>query len=1228
MFRGGGGGVGGGAGRGTFKPPSFLQKQDSSGSSSKSGQMPTSVANEQSPLSGQGSASGAMWRGSRRSVAAHPSSDAEDRYGEGDDEIVELKASKRSRVTGEPSSKGTTPSRSSHPASVSGNGKDSSVTSPPHLSALVKSSSNGAPQAISPPRGDHDEEYYMCMWRKPQGRKHKTWDGDAVLIYHRIRRTLRLKCQESGRELGFSANPAQQEFSSGDEMTIGGKEIEIDRPISHREYLSGIPSNYQWPGSTKTLKQQASSRASPARPLESPTSRSRLMAPAPAASFYSTPLPKVRASYQTPEVVSSKAAGQEQNSAPAKRNTPLSNKSRQEPSSSNSQRRDSPVIQPRPHGLFASKDKPEPRYDPEAEGAVVMPRPSKEHAAEYNKRRDAVVDVVLNPVLSKELRPHQIEGVKFLYSRVMGLNDVEGCRGAILADEMGLGKTLQTITLVETLLRQSPYYNSSSPRSIDKALIVCPLSLVKNWQREFKKWLGDNGARNIGVVAVDGSKGKEVTQSFVTSKRDSVLIIGYEKLRGCIDVLSTAQPPIGLIVCDEGHRLKSKDAKTTKMFSQMRTDRRIILTGTPIQNDLSELYAMIDFVCPELLGDYSSFRKMFEEPILKSRMQYCSLEIKKLGRERSSILTDVTKLIVLRRTASILSGYLLPKSESVLFCAPTELQLELYRRILRSSQVRSLTSGATGGGNLALSLITLLRQVCDSPELLLKDVERVGSGKSNKGSGQNKESLASEVLQDALDLFPARRTRGDATLSGKLIAVTRMLAKIKDQTDDKIVLVSTFTATLDVLESLCKRLKYSYVRLDGKTKQEDRQALVNRFNSRPRSDSLVFLLSTKAGGMGLNLIGANRLVLMEPEWNPAMDQQAMARIHRDGQKKHCFIYRMMMSGTMDEKIFQRQIQKLGLSDTLMCAEGEGQRLDGEAEEEDADSDVPTRGKRKRSIAADTTAYNGADARKGKGGSDDTFTPEELKDIFTLHEDTPCLCHDLLMCTCGGSGASISQACQDAAGDDDEDEDDDWVSPPGFMPASQQAGKREADMAKMAKARLAGLADWRHMDGTRPHDARGQGRPSLEARLSTLCEEDTVLRALLEEQRLSRSQLSADTRSSQVSEKEPSSLLEQMDLDHLDAAVAKGRWSGDNNAAAGGWHVSVEEAGNILYVLQRQSGGEVKKAVKVSAGDEESSEGDSPAVEAAAQAVHGVRSDGSEGAESDGDEEGSKEKDEE
>jgi DNA repair and recombination protein RAD54B len=185
------------------------------------------------------------------------------------------------------------------------------------------------------------------------------------------------------------------------------------------------------------------------------------------------------------------------------------------------------------------------------------------------------------------------------------------------------------------------------------------------------------------------------------------------------------QPKFGLIVCDEAHRLKNIEAKTSKMFDNFSVDRRILLTGTPIQNNLREFHAMVDLVAPELLGDQKTFKKAFEKPILDSRLPDCSKKVLKLGKERSEILQTITGGLLLRRTADILSDYLPPKHEQVVFCSPTLKQIELYELLINSSRVHDIVSG-NALHSVALTAIGVLMKLCNSPELLIRNTSSDG----------------------------------------------------------------------------------------------------------------------------------------------------------------------------------------------------------------------------------------------------------------------------------------------------------------------------------------------------------------------------------------------------------------------------------------------------------------------------------------------------------------------
>jgi DNA repair and recombination RAD54-like protein len=521
------------------------------------------------------------------------------------------------------------------------------------------------------------------------------------------------------------------------------------------------------------------------------------------------------------------------------------------------------------------------------------------------KTSEQKVHVVVDPILTAVLRPHQREGVKFMWDCVTGVQ-IEGSYGCIMADEMGLGKTLQCVSLLYTLLKQSP----DCKPTIDKAVIVAPSSLVKNWYNEINKWL----ANRLNAMAIDGGSKQDIDnklRSFINTIKgrrcvNPILIISYETFRLHADVLHSGE--IGLIICDEGHRLKNQENQTYNALNQINAKRRILLSGTPIQNDLLEYFSLVQFVNEGILGTAQEFKKKFENPILRGRDAAATDADIQKGKERLEELLSIVNKCMIRRTASILSKYLPVKIEQIVCCELTPLQKTLYNFFLKSKAVVRAVSETNGhksnGGNASLIAITFLKKLCNSPQLAYDMC---------KESKNDLESL--------LNLFPAdfgalNSKQVKPEYSGKMKVLDTILAYIKSTSNDKVVLVSNYTQTLDLFERLCRSRSYNYVRLDGSMTIKKRGKVVESFND-PNSSDFIFMLSSKAGGCGLNLIGANRLVMYDPDWNPANDGQAMARVWRDGQRKQCFIYRLLSTGTIEEKIFQRQTHKKALSSCVV-----------------------------------------------------------------------------------------------------------------------------------------------------------------------------------------------------------------------------------------------------------------------------------------------------------------------
>lgn len=718
------------------------------------------------------------------------------------------------------------------------------------------------------------QRYFSVVWCKRSNKKHKKWEGDAVLVTSGRCVTLYdIEGKEIGKGTGYKSTELAL-LAEDQTLPIGGKEIQVMSHLTADQFKSG-----------KCFLGVPSCTVTDAVPLARSVSKP-----------FSQPQ-KCEFADNIPTLYKAETT----------------------------------VIQP--------------LYNPLNPGALVMPRPTASHQWQYNKKGLQVVDVVVDPYISHHLRAHQRDGVTFLYECVMGYRNFAG-NGAILADDMGLGKTLQCISLIWTLYKQGPYGGKPVARMV---LIITPGSLVKNWYHEFKKWLG---SERLPVYAVSSDNKVE---EFVKTSLYPVLIISYEMF---VRMYETLQKPVfDLIVCDEGHRLKNTTIKTTSLIMSLNTKCRVVLTGTPIQNDLQEFYSIVEFCNPGVLGSSAAFRRVYEDPIVAGRQPGATQEEISLGEERAAELSRMTQMFVLRRTQEINNKYLPPKREIVIFCRPTDLQLRLYQQLLSCQLIRSCLSGNMSGSP-HLVCIAALKQLCNHPSLIYSKSVEQRSHEQSKTAYDDDGGDNGSVYRGLYSLFPKNFTP-DHSLedhSGKLSVLGCLLHQIHTaDKNEKIVVVSNHTKTLDFIQKLCDHKSYRYLRLDGQTPTSKRQDLINRFNSR-HSQEFIFLLSSKAGGVGLNLIGGSRLVLYDIDWNPANDMQAMARIWRDGQKHVVYIYRLLTTGTIEEKVYQRQISKQGLSGAVMDVIG--------------------------------------------SKADVNFSQEDLKDLFSINLTTDCDTHDLLNCDCG------------------------------------------------------------------------------------------------------------------------------------------------------------------------------------------------------------------------------------
>jgi SNF2 family DNA or RNA helicase len=433
--------------------------------------------------------------------------------------------------------------------------------------------------------------------------------------------------------------------------------------------------------------------------------------------------------------------------------------------------------------------------------------------------------------------------------------------GGILADDMGLGKTLQTIAFLAA--------EKESGRAKHPSLVIGPTSLAFNWARELEKF-----APHLRVVGIHGSKRRELYARIPTS---DIVITTYPIL--IRDEEKLAKYPFHALVLDEAQAIKNTRTQAFKSLASIRADHRVCLTGTPVENHLGELWALMRFLDPDLLGDELTFRRIYKAPI----------EIEG-DEERLEALREQVAPYILRRTKREVAKDLPPKTELL---RPVELrgkQRELYEhiRVAAHGDVRKVirVKGLAASTITILDALMKLRQVCCDPRLVAMDAAR-----------GVRESAKTEMFFEMMEtLLPAGH---------------------------RVLVFSQFTSMLALLAEGLRKRDIGYLTLTGQTR--DRRAVVDGFE---RGDADVFLISLKAGGTGLNLVSADTVIHFDPWWNPAAQAQATDRAYRIGQTKPTFVHSMYAAGSVEERVIQLQKRKRWLSSTLL---GDAERERGVSE---------------------------------------------------------------------------------------------------------------------------------------------------------------------------------------------------------------------------------------------------------------------------------------------------------
>uniref|UniRef100_A0A8D0ADJ7 DNA helicase n=1 Tax=Sander lucioperca TaxID=283035 RepID=A0A8D0ADJ7_SANLU len=635
---------------------------------------------------------------------------------------------------------------------------------------------------------------------------------------------------------------------------------------------------------------------------------------------------------------------------------------------------------------------------------------------EDEETKEPLVQVHRN--LVTKLKPHQVDGVQFMWDccceSVKKIEKSPGS-GCILAHCMGLGKTLQVVTLLHTLLL-------CEKLNFSTALVVCPLNTVLNWLNEFEKWqVGMKDDESLEVSELATVKRPQDRAYALQRWHDmgGVIIIGYEMYRNLTQgrnikskkLKETFQktlvdPGPDLVICDEGHILKNEASAVSKAMNSIRTRRRVVLTGTPLQNNLVEYHCMVNFIKENLLGSVKEFRNRFINPIQNGQCADSTLQDVRIMKKRAHILYEMLAGCVQRKDYTALTKFLPPKHEYVLSIRVTPIQCKLYRYYLEHfTGVGNALEGSRGrAGTKLFQDFQMLSRIWTHPwclqldyiskenrgffdedsmdEFIASETEESSmsmtsddertkkkkkQGKGKKKGSDDSDSDDVEVIKEWNTSSRGRNGEGrvrpepveearptssapgspnpdwhrdfvtdaDAEIlehSGKMLLLFEIL-RMAEEVDEKVLVFSQSLISLDLIEDfleLACRAKdeekvspykgegkwfrnIDYYRLDGSTNATTRKKWAEEFNDISNPRGRLFLISTRAGSLGINLVAANRVIIFDASWNPSYDVQSIFRVYRFGQLRTVYVYRFLAQGTMEEKIYDRQVTKQSLS---------------------------------------------------------------------------------------------------------------------------------------------------------------------------------------------------------------------------------------------------------------------------------------------------------------------------
>ncbi|KAK2020972.1 SNF2 family domain-containing protein [Colletotrichum zoysiae] len=530
---------------------------------------------------------------------------------------------------------------------------------------------------------------------------------------------------------------------------------------------------------------------------------------------------------------------------------------------------------------------------------------------------------VIPAPIAQYLREYQIVGAKFLHRLFVYQ------RGGVLGDDMGLGKTIQVVTFLTTAFgktaderdrKRLKKIRDIPGRWYPRVLIICPGSIIENWKNELNRW-------GWWKVDVFHGAGKEDVLSTAKAGRTEIMITTYTTYKNHKSLVNTVK--WDAVIADECHQMKERSSEVTKAMNDINALCRIGLTGTAIQNKYEELWTLLNWTNPGHFGTLSEWNSTITKPLTRGQSHDATLsQLRDARITARKLVTNLLPGFFLRRMKTLIAHQLPKKSDRVVFCPLTDSQQEAYKNFISRPDVELLRTlsdpcecgSGTGQGwccrktlpdgtswqSIIFPCVTTLQKLSNHLTLLIPTTGGGEQDDKHKREMRALETCCPDTWQYLYQNRDAIMNLANPEFCGKW-KVLKKLLKFWHDSGDKVLVFSHSVRLLRILQHLFHNTSYSVTYLDGSVSYEDRQKAVDDFNSDPTQ--FVFLISTKAGGVGLNITSANKVVIVDPHWNPSYDLQAQDRAYRIGQVRDVDVFRLVSTGTIEEIVYARQIYK-------------------------------------------------------------------------------------------------------------------------------------------------------------------------------------------------------------------------------------------------------------------------------------------------------------------------------